>query len=194
MTIKLLIACYLVAINVVTFVMYGIDKWKAKHNKWRIPEATLLGLAVVGGSVGAWLGMKVWHHKTMHKKFKYGIPFILMSQIVIVLLTSCRSKQTMDLSVPIQGHQFEQEHSPNVFLVMYDAEVGKEPLLEAVKTYKCEVIYDYNIINGMALKKPEGKSLEETMRYFKGVKGVLTVEYDHITRLTDPVKPRLEIK
>ena len=194
MTIKLLIACYLVAINVVTFVMYGIDKWKAKHNKWRIPEATLLGLAVVGGSVGAWLGMKVWHHKTMHKKFKYGIPFILMAQIVIVLLTSCRSKQTMELSVPIQGHQFEQEHSPNVFLVMYDAEVGKEPLLEAVKTYKCEVIYDYNIINGMALKKPEGKSLEETMRYFKGVKGVLTVEYDHITRLTDPVKPRLEIK
>ena len=194
MTIKLLLACYLVAINVVTFVMYGIDKWKAKHNKWRIPEATLLGLAVVGGSVGAWLGMKVWHHKTMHKKFKYGIPLILMAQIVIVLLTSCRSKQTMDLSVPIQGHQFEQEHSPNVFLVMYDAEVGKEPLLEAVKTYKCEVIYDYNIINGMALKKPEGKSLEETMRYFKGVKGVLTVEYDHITRLTDPVKPRLEIK
>ena len=191
---RLLIACYLVAINVVTFVMYGIDKWKAKHNKWRIPEATLLGLAVVGGSVGAWLGMKVWHHKTMHKKFKYGIPLILMAQIVIVLLTSCRSKQMMDLSVPIQGHQFEQEHSPNVFLVMYDAEVGKEPLLEAVKTYKCEVIYDYSIINGMALKKPEGKSLEETMRYFKGVKGVLTVEYDHITRLTDPVKPRLEIK
>lgn len=191
---RLLIACYLVAINVVTFVMYGIDKWKAKHNKWRIPEATLLGLAVVGGSVGAWLGMKVWHHKTMHKKFKYGIPFILMAQIVIVLLTSCRSKQTMELPVPIQGHQFEQEHSPNVFLVMYDAEVGKEPLLKAIKAYKCEVIYDYSIINGMALKKPEGKSLEETMRYFKGVKGVLTVEYDHITRLTDPVKPRLEIK
>lgn len=191
---RLLIACYLVAINVVTFVMYGIDKWKAKHNKWRIPEATLLGLAVVGGSVGAWLGMKVWHHKTMHKKFKYGIPFILMAQIVIVLLTSCRSKQTMELPVPILGHQYEQEHSPNVFLVMYDAEVGKEPLLKAIKTYKCEVIYDYSIINGMALKKPEGKSLEETMRYFKGVKGVLTVEYDHITRLTDPVKPRLEIK
>jgi uncharacterized membrane protein YsdA (DUF1294 family) len=62
--------------------MYGIDKWKAKHNKWRIPEATLLGLAVVGGSVGAWLGMKVWHHKTMHKKFKYGIPFILMVTVV----------------------------------------------------------------------------------------------------------------
>ena len=46
----------------------------------------------------------------------------------------------------------------------------------------------------MALKKPEDKTLEETMQYFKGVKGVTTVEYDHIIRLTDPVKPRLEIK
>ena len=86
------------------------------------------------------------------------------------------------------------EHSPNVFLVMYDAEVGKEPLLKAIKDYKVEIIYDYNIINGMALKKPEDKTLEETMQYFKNVKGVTNVEYDHIIRLTDPVKPRLEIK
>ena len=50
---------YLIAINVVTFIVYGIDKMKAKRSKWRIPEATLLGLAVIGGSVGAWLGMKV---------------------------------------------------------------------------------------------------------------------------------------
>ena len=65
---------YLVVINVVTFFMYGIDKWKAKRSKWRISEAALLGLAALGGSIGAWLGMKVWHHKTKHKKFKYGIP------------------------------------------------------------------------------------------------------------------------
>ncbi len=70
----------LLGINVVTFIAYGIDKWKAKHSKWRIPEA------VIGGSIGAWLGMKVWHHKTMHKKFKYGIPLILAAQIAIVIL------------------------------------------------------------------------------------------------------------
>ena len=87
-----------------------------------------------------------------------------------------------------------QEHSPNVFLIMYDAEIGKEPLLKAIKEYKCEIVYDYGIINGMALKKPEDKTLEETMRYFKAVKGVTNVEYDHIIRLTDPVKPRLEIQ
>ncbi len=75
---------YLVAVNVVTFLVYGIDKFKAKRGKWRISEFTLLILAVIGGSIGAWLGMKVWHHKTMHKKFKYGLPLILMAQITLV--------------------------------------------------------------------------------------------------------------
>ena len=74
---------YLAVINVMTFFVYGIDKWKAKQSKWRIPEATLLGLAVVGGSIGAWLGMKTWHHKTLHKKFKYGIPAIVIVQLLI---------------------------------------------------------------------------------------------------------------
>ena len=77
---------YLVAVNLVTFFIYGIDKFKSKRAKWRVPEATLLGLAAVGGSIGAWLGMKLWHHKTLHKKFRYGIPLILMAQIAIVLL------------------------------------------------------------------------------------------------------------
>ena len=85
MTIEQLILLYLVAINVVTFFMYGIDKWKAKRSKWRIPETTLLGLAAIGGSIGAWLGMRVWHHKTMHKKFQFGIPLILIIQLAIVI-------------------------------------------------------------------------------------------------------------
>ena len=193
MTTRQLILIYLIAINVVTFFLYGMDKWKAKRSKWRISEATLLGLAVIGGSIGAWLGMKVWHHKTMHKKFKYGLPLIVIVQIAIVFLTSCRSKQTVELSASIESHKYEPEHSPNVFLVMYDEKVGKEHLQKAIKEYKCEIVYDYGMINGMALKKPEDKTLEDTMQYFRGVKGVLTVEYDHIIRLTDPVKPRLEV-
>lgn len=72
---------YLAAVNAVTFFMYGIDKWKAKKARRRISEATLLGLAVIGGSIGAWLGIRVWHHKTLHKKFKYGVPLILLLQI-----------------------------------------------------------------------------------------------------------------
>jgi len=287
---------YLAVINVVTFFMYGIDKWKAKKSKWRIRETALLGLAVLGGSIGAWLGMKVWHHKTLHKKFKYGVPLILIAQIALFLLCSCRTASlsatpssqieqsgvsqiadkvwafsqshpngfTLDLRTmtePTEGisvsyaatqnshsrnqldkvvnwynkdnglYYFDstrlfpedslqaairfgkengqqsvfvlsssteipimQEHSPNVFLVMYDVEIGKESLLKAIEDYKCEIKYDYGIINGMALKKPDDKTLEETMQYFKKVNGVTHVEYDHVYHLTDPVKPRLEIK
>ena len=75
---------YLVIINVVTFFVYGIDKWKAKKSKWRIRETALLGLAVLGGSIGAWLGMKVWHHKTLHKKFRYGVPAIIVIQLLLI--------------------------------------------------------------------------------------------------------------
>ena len=75
---------YLIVINIATFLVYGIDKWKAKQGSWRISEATLLILAVIGGSIGALLGMKVWRHKTMHKKFKYGLPLILIIQIILI--------------------------------------------------------------------------------------------------------------
>lgn len=76
---------YLLTINLITFVMYGIDKLKAKKAKWRIPEATLLWMAVLGGSLGAWAGMQVWHHKTLHKKFKYGVPAIILLQIALAV-------------------------------------------------------------------------------------------------------------
>ena len=76
---------YLKAINIITFFIYGIDKLKAKKGKWRIPESTLLLQAIIGGSIGAWLGIKVWHHKTLHKKFKCGIPLIVIAQIAIAV-------------------------------------------------------------------------------------------------------------
>lgn len=82
-----IVFAYLIVINLVTFVMYGIDKYKAKKSKWRISEATLLLIAALGGSVGAWIGMQIWHHKTLHKKFKYGVPAILLLQIALVVMT-----------------------------------------------------------------------------------------------------------
>ena len=84
----LLLSC-IIGVNVITFVVYGIDKLKAKKGKWRVPETTLLLLAIVGGSVGAWCGVKVWHHKTMHAKFKYGIPLIMAMQagLLVCLIT-----------------------------------------------------------------------------------------------------------
>lgn len=79
-----IITIYLAVINVATFCTYGIDKLKAKKSMWRIREDSLLMLAVLGGSIGAWLGMKIWHHKTLHKKFRYGIPAIIIIQLALI--------------------------------------------------------------------------------------------------------------
>ena len=76
---------YLIGINILTFFIYGIDKRKAEKGSWRISEATLLMLAAIGGSIGALFGMRVWHHKTLHKKFQYGVPLILVMQIALVV-------------------------------------------------------------------------------------------------------------
>lgn len=83
--IHIILTIYLIAINIATFFVYGIDKWKARRSKWRIPESTLLTLAVLGGSIGAFIGKRTWHHKTMHNKFKYGVPLIINLQVVLAV-------------------------------------------------------------------------------------------------------------
>lgn len=80
-----IITGYLVTVNIVSFILYGIDKYKAKRGKWRISEATLLAVAVIGGSIGAWMGMKVWRHKTMHKKFTIGVPLVFALQVTLAI-------------------------------------------------------------------------------------------------------------
>lgn len=79
------IGAYGLLINVITFFLYGMDKWKARRSKWRIPESTLIWMAVLGGSIGALLGIRVWHHKTLHPKFRYGVPAIFLTQLAITL-------------------------------------------------------------------------------------------------------------
>lgn len=90
MNVHVIIIYYLLVINAVAFIVYGIDKLKARKGRWRIPEATLLLLALVGGSIGSWLGMKVWHHKTMHLKFKYGLPVIFLLQLALAVYLCTR--------------------------------------------------------------------------------------------------------
>ena len=75
----------LIVINVLTFFLYGIDKWKSRHDKWRVKESCLLTVAILGGSLGALLGMKIWHHKTKHNKFRFGLPAILILHLAAVL-------------------------------------------------------------------------------------------------------------
>ena len=81
----MMLCWYLLIINLVAFVCYGVDKLMAKSNTPRISELALLLLALAGGSVGAWLGMQVWRHKTKHAKFRWGVPMILLLQVAIYL-------------------------------------------------------------------------------------------------------------
>ena len=77
---------YLAIINMIGFAIMGIDKLKAKKRAWRIPESTLFVIAIIGGSLGTTIGMHIFHHKTRHWYFLYGMPAILLMQIALVVL------------------------------------------------------------------------------------------------------------
>ena len=74
---------YLIGINILTFLIFGIDKWKARRGKWRIPEGTLIWMSIAGGSIGALVGMYLFRHKTQKRKFNLGIPAILLAQAIL---------------------------------------------------------------------------------------------------------------
>ena len=81
-----LIVVYLVVINLISFTTMGVDKSKARKRSWRIPESTLFVLALIGGSIGSIVGMHLFRHKTNHWYFLYGMPAILIIQILIVII------------------------------------------------------------------------------------------------------------
>ena len=76
---------YLIGINIVAFMVYGLDKLLAKLRSWRVPELWLLALAAVGGSVGAYLAMQLFRHKTLHWRFRLGVPLLFILQAALVL-------------------------------------------------------------------------------------------------------------
>lgn len=79
-----ILCVYILAINLVLFAAMGIDKWKAQHGRWRIPERTLFLLAILGGSMGGILGMRLFRHKTRHNSFRLGFPAILIAQLALI--------------------------------------------------------------------------------------------------------------
>lgn len=80
-----LVLLYLIIVNAAGFLLMLVDKLKAKRKAWRIPESTLIGVAALGGSIGAIAGMYCFRHKTRHIKFTLGLPLILGIQIVLIL-------------------------------------------------------------------------------------------------------------
>lgn len=82
---------YLIAINLLGFLVMYIDKKKAKYGKWRIPEKTLMLIALLGGSVGTIIGMYLFRHKTQKLKFTLGFPTILITEIILVIYFVCKN-------------------------------------------------------------------------------------------------------
>ena len=81
-----LVICYLAITNIIGFALMGIDKRKAIRNAFRVPEATLFAIAIAGGSIGSILGMLLFRHKTKHWYFKFGLPIILLLQILLIVI------------------------------------------------------------------------------------------------------------
>jgi len=189
----------LLLLNVVAFLAYGIDKYKARHNKWRIPESTLIGLAVIGGSVGALAGMYAFRHKTQHAKFKYGLPIILILQLLLLSFCSCSTwRQAYDRGREQEQQWQERRHpqppqqrpigdadlySPSTLIIHYDAAIGKQPLFHAVKKRKAEVVYDYRSFNAIAIRLHKNDNIHKAMEQLKKVKGVLQVSRDRKVQL-----------
>lgn len=86
MDVILTIIGYFTILNLLGFGIMGYDKWKAKKSAFRVPESTLFIIAIIGGSLGAILGMYVFRHKTRHWYFVYGLPAILFVQLLVVYL------------------------------------------------------------------------------------------------------------
>lgn len=80
------ILIYLVFVNIMTFILFGIDKWKAIHDKWRIQESTLLFFSFMGGATGGLLGMNLFHHKIRKVYFRVGIPIMILCHTALLLL------------------------------------------------------------------------------------------------------------
>lgn len=138
------IAAYYIIINLITFVLYGVDKHKARKGKWRISERVLLVFAIIGGALGAILGMKIFHHKTSKLKFKVVTIVFFIVHLMIVGFFAFTT-----LQIVTYGHKYEGEEA-DVAIVLGAATTGrevkdvfKERINEAIRLYeegKCEKI------------------------------------------------------
>lgn len=116
--------------------------------------------------------------------------------IIPLILVSCAQNRKVS-SLPEDERSFPvivydgELYAPHTLIIMYDEAVGKEPLKKAFEEYGAEIIYEYGIIDGFAIRIPEDKAIEDAMAFFRKVEGVTSVERDRIIHLTDPVRPPL---
>ena len=80
-----IIGIYYICVNIIAFILYGLDKKYSREGRWRIPVKTLLGIAMIGGAVGAWIGMQTFRHKTKHMSFRMLVPLFAVVHVWIII-------------------------------------------------------------------------------------------------------------
>lgn len=123
--------------------------------------------------------------------------FLILITASLFMLSCGSSRQAQQTNstepsadpVVLEGIPDGEEYSPTTLIIMYDEQVGKGPLLKAIAQYGAEIIYDYSIIPGMAISIPEKGDIQDAIKFFRTVEGVVSVERDRIYHLTDPVLP-----
>lgn len=197
-TFSMLCIGYLVLLNIVTFALYGMDKYYAVSGKWRISENDLRMMALVGGSAGAVAAMFVFRHKISKPEFRDKVFAIAGVQALcvfcIIFFAGCKTSEALAAAdkenqarrtirreaVKLPPSDDAGEYNPWVLIISYDPQIGKTYLLQAVKDYGAEVVYDYNFINAVAIRLPDKNKNAEADAYFRTVKGVTNVSKDHI--------------
>lgn len=173
----MILVYYLLFINIIAFIMYGIDKAKAKADKWRIPEHTLIFLAVIGGAIGAGLGMKVFHHKTKKNKFRITVPVLLVIEIILIifclfqnyhLVVTNYSYENDKITDSLDGYRIVQiSDLHNQFFGF-----GQKRLLSQIE--KCEP--DIIAVTGDVIDTNH-TNYELAMEFFKGAAKIAPVYY-----------------
>ena len=127
------------------------------------------------------------------KDMKSIFGVLLLASLPLTLSCGVARRTYQVEGPPLVMAEPEGEYSPNTLIIMYDEAVGKAPLEEAIASYGAAIKYDYSLIPAFAITIPDGADIKEAMKFFQKVRGVTSVERDRLIRLTDPVKPRLEV-
>lgn len=113
----------------------------------------------------------------------------MIMALLVVIVMSCHASQKSAVPVVNEIGLSDNDYSPTTLIISCDSTVGKQPLREAVQRLGATVVYDYKIVCGMAIRKPDNMTLDEAIEYFSKINGVIAVTRDRIIRLTDPVRP-----
>ena len=173
----MLLVYYLIVINIITFALFGIDKAKAKADKWRIPEHTLLLFVFLGGEIGGFLGMKVFHHKTKKNKFRITVPILLVIELVLIVFFLYQNYHLVVTEYTFNSDKITDELDGYRIVQISDLHnqwFGKKQkrLLSMIEECKPDII----VVTGDAVDSNH-TNYEIALDFFEGAVGISPVYY-----------------